>query len=97
MKILFPGKFDPLHTGHIMQIARLIKKHDVTVAIRWDKGTERTMNIWGLDYILYTIFDKKIDRYVYSGSYTKGFPKAIEEKYDAIASANKEILDSAVM
>ena len=94
MKVLFPGKFNPIHVGHILQIAKLIKSHDVTVAIKCD--IEGIMPYSEVNHILDVIFNGKINTYSYIGSYTKGFPKKVKDMFDMVASANIEILKSAV-
>jgi cytidyltransferase-like protein len=42
---LFPGKFDPVHAGHLMTINRLKKQYDLTIAITGDPGYNQTMSI----------------------------------------------------
>ena len=92
-KVLFPGKFNPIHVGHILQIAKLLKSYDVTVAIRCD--IRGIMPYSEVNRILNVVFDGKVNTYSYIGSYTKGFPKKIQAKFDIIASANTEIIKSA--
>ena len=92
-KVLFPGKFNPIHVGHILQIAKLLKSYDVTVDVYCN--AKKIMKYEEVKRILSIVFDGKINMYSHNKSYTKGFPKEIQAKFDMVASANTEIIKSA--
>jgi len=95
MKVLFPGKFNPIHVGHILQIAKLVKNYDITVGVQCNRTFKRVITYEEVKFILDTIFDKKVIVYKYNKSYISGFPKKIKDNFDMVASGNIKIILSA--
>lgn len=93
MKIIFPATLDPIHVGHLMHLANLIKKHDVTVALQ--KYNKRAMSIGEVKHILHVMFNDRVKVFLYTESYAYGYPKELTEKYDAVATGNKLLIASA--
>jgi len=93
MSILFIGKFQPPHLGHILTIYKLVKKYKkITIGIT--EGTPKYFERKKIKHIFNTVFygNKNIDIVLLSGAVDK---KTIEinKKYKIIISGNKKILE----
>jgi len=92
MSILFIGKFQPPHLGHVLTINKLVKKYKrITIGIT--EGSPKYFERKKIKYIFNSVFSgkKNIDIVLLSGAVDKKTIK-IKKKYKLIISGNKKIL-----
>lgn len=93
MKVLFPCKCDPIHTGHIIQIKKLVDAgYDVTVDVLLYK--DRVMSLFEVRCILHKLFKDKVKVAMHVESYAYGFPPEMTRVYDMLVSGNTNILEA---
>ena len=92
MKILFIGKFQPPHLGHVLTI-NLLKKKYSHIDIGLTEGKPRIMSQKKISEIFNLVFlkDKNINIKILKGAVDEGTIN-IKERYDYIISGNKFIL-----
>ena len=93
MSILFIGKFQPPHLGHVLTINKLVKKYKrITIGIT--EGSPKYFERKKIKHIFNSVFSgkKNINIVLLSGAVDK---KTIEikKKYKFIISGNKKILE----
>lgn len=92
MKILFIGKFQPPHLGHVLTINLLRKKYShIDIGITAGKPRLLSQNKVSKIFNLVFFNDKNIKVKVLFGAVDEGTVE-IEDKYDYIISGNKSIL-----
>ena len=92
MNILFIGKFQPPHLGHILTINKLIKKYSV-VTIGITEGKPKFFKRKKIKLIFESIYhnEKKVNIVLLNGAVDEKTIK-IDKKYKLIISGNKLIL-----
>ena len=91
LKVFFPGKFQPLHVGHLVTIAKLLRRYDVVVGITED--IPQVMSRKSVRSTLKLIFGDRINVVLVSGVLTekksiKGLPV-----FDILVSGNNMVLN----
>ena len=92
MSILFIGKFQPPHLGHVLTIKKLLKKYkNVTIGIT--QGKPQFFNRKKIKSIFENVFqsDKKVKVILLTGAVDEKTIK-IDKKFRLIVSGNKKIL-----
>ncbi len=71
--IVYPGKFDPIHTGHIMQIGRLLHEYKGVIVDIYNYPN-RTMPIEKVQDIIQFIYPKNVMTTTYNNSHKTHIP-----------------------
>lgn len=89
--ILFPGKFQPPHIGHILTISKLLKHGRVIVGIT--EGEPRVISREEVQTIFETVFTTRAEYKFIDGTLTDYTDMDKLPEFDVVATGNDEVIE----
>lgn len=89
--ILFPGKFQPPHIGHILTISKLLKHGRVIVGIT--EGEPRVISREEVQTIFETVFTTRAGYKFIDGTLTDYTDMDKLPEFDVVATGNDEVIE----
>jgi len=91
IKVLFPGKFQPPHLGHILTITKLLKDYEVIIGITEDKP--RVISREDVSTIFESVFTTRASCRLIDGKLTDYKNTDKLPMFDILVSGNDEVIE----